>query len=253
MKLHFRKIGEGQPFLILHGLFGSADNWQTLARAIGEKFAVYLIDQRNHGHSPHSDEMDYPSMAADLHALITDEKLENPILCGHSMGGKTAMYYTHLYPGIAEKLIVVDMGLKAYPPHHQRIFEALLSTDLDKMSSRREVEAHIRTYIEEPAVIQFLLKNLYWQDKEQLAWRMNIPVLYRETEAILEAVPADSIDIPALFIRGGKSNYILESDFPAIQKQYPRAEIVTLEEAGHWVHAEAPEAFLREVVDFASR
>lgn len=243
-------MGSGQPLVILHGLFGTSDNWQTLAKAFAEKNTVYLVDQRNHGHSPHSDEMDYFAMADDLKELFDENKLENVVLMGHSMGGKTSMFFAQQYPRLLDKLIVADMGAKKYPPHHQLIFEALLDVDLEKVKTRREVEDIIKSHIQDNGVIQFLLKNLYWTDKEKLAWRMNLPVLHRDIEQILEAIPPKTCDVNTLFIRGEKSNYILESDWDDIQSQFPNSKLETIMGAGHWVHAEAPKEFYKIVSEF---
>lgn len=250
MKLHFKTIGEGKPFIILHGLFGSADNWQTLAKTIAGEFKVYLVDQRNHGHSPHDQEMNYFTMAEDLQQLLREEGIEKANIMGHSMGGKTAMYFALQYPEFLEKLIVVDMGTKKYPPHHQLIFDALLSVDLDRVSMRKEVEEHLRKSIHDNSVIQFLLKNLYWSEKEKLDWRFNLHVLFREIDAILESVPSGKVETETLFIRGEKSNYILNTDFQSIKDQFPNSSIETIPGAGHWVHAEAPVPFLNAVMRF---
>ncbi|MBX7093564.1 MAG: alpha/beta fold hydrolase [Flavobacteriales bacterium] len=252
MKLHFKSFGEGKPVIILHGLFGSSDNWQTLAKVIAEKYKVYLVDQRNHGHSSHVPEMDYGVMCDDLFELIQDEQLDQVGIIGHSMGGKTAMYFAQEHPELIRDLIVVDMGTKKYPPHHQVIFDALLGIDLDKVTMRKQVEEHLRLTIHDNGVIQFLLKNLYWSEKEKLDWRFNLHVLYREIDRILDAVPPGRIDVRTLFIRGEKSNYILNTDFPSLGEQFPGCEIKTIMGAGHWVHAEAPKEFLHEVMSFLS-
>jgi esterase len=250
MKVHYRIIGEGQPLIILHGLFGSADNWQTLAKGFAEKFKVVLVDQRNHGHAPHTDEMNYDVMADDLLELFQKENLKNAILMGHSMGGKTAMWFAQKHTELLDKLIVVDMGLKKYPPHHQIIFDALLSLDLNNIKSRKEAEEHLRKTITDIGVLQFLLKNLYWSDKEKLDWRFNLQVLYREIDGILEAVPAGRVDVNTLFIRGEKSNYILDSDFEKIKEHFPNSKIETVAGAGHWVHAEKPREFFERISEF---
>lgn len=250
MNLHYRILGSGQPLIILHGLFGSADNWQTLAKGFAEKFKVVLVDQRNHGHAPHTDEMNYDVMADDLYELFQKENLKNAIVMGHSMGGKTAMWFAQKHEELLDKLIVVDMGLKKYPPHHQIIFNALLSLDLNLVKTRKEAEVHLRKTITDAGVLQFLLKNLYWSEREQLDWRFNLPILYREIDAILEAVPSGRVNVDTLFIRGEKSNYILESDYETIKKQFPRSEIKTVMGAGHWVHAEKPKEFFEVVGRF---
>lgn len=260
MKLHYRILGEGQPLIILHGLFGSADNWQTLAKGFAENFKVVLVDLRNHGHSPHTDKMNYELMAEDIFELIREENFENSILMGHSMGGKVAMYFVQKYENLLDKLIIVDMGLKKYPPHHQIIFDAMLSLDLDKITTRKEAEEHLKKTITDFGVLQFILKNLYWVssvkasdikiEKEKLEFRFNLPVLHRDIEQILEAVPNEKTNVKTLFIRGEKSNYILESDFDSILIQFPNATIETINGAGHWVHAEKPKEFFEVISEF---
>lgn len=250
MKLNYRIIGEGKPLIILHGLFGSADNWQTLARAFAEKFKVYLVDLRNHGHSEFSDVMNYEVMCNDLKELMDDEKLAKATILGHSMGGKVALFFAQNYPDYADRLIIADMGLKKYPPHHGVLFDAMLSLDLEKIKTRKEAEEFLKTKITDLAVLQFLLKNLYWSDKEQLAWRFNLKVLNKEIEQILGAVPPTKIFCETLFIRGEKSNYILDSDFESIREQVPQAKFETINGVGHWVHAEAPKVFLDLVLNY---
>lgn len=253
MKLFHRILGEGQPLLILHGLFGHSDNWQTHAKKLAEYYQVILIDQRNHGHSDWSDAFSYDLLAEDLHELITDLGLQKIILLGHSMGGKTVMRYAQLYPEEIEKLIVVDMGVKAYPPHHTDILEGLSKVDLTVVKSRSEVEAILLPYVPVDGTRQFLMKNLYWKEKTQLAWRMNVPVLEREMEAILAAVPSDEVMIQTLFIRGALSRYITDEDIPELEDQFPDSDVITVPNAGHWVHAEAPEAFVNAVLEFCLR
>lgn len=253
MKLFHRILGEGQPLLILHGLFGHSDNWQTHAKKLAEYYQVVLIDQRNHGHSDWSDEFSYDLLAEDLHELITNLGLQKIILLGHSMGGKTAMRYAQLHPELLEKLIVVDMGVKAYPPHHTDILEGLSKVDLTIVKSRSEVEAILLPYVPVDGTRQFLMKNLYWKDKTQLAWRMNVPVLEREMDAILAAIPTEEVMIQTLFIRGELSNYIRDEDIPDLEEQFPDSDVITVPNAGHWVHAEAPEAFVNAVLEFCLR
>jgi len=253
MKLFHRILGEGQPLLILHGLFGHSDNWQTHAKKLAEYYQVVLIDQRNHGHSDWSEEFSYDLLAEDLHELITELGLQKIILLGHSMGGKTAMRYAQMHPELLEKLIVVDMGVKAYPPHHTDILEGLSKVDLAIVKSRSEVEAILLPFVPVDGTRQFLMKNLYWKDKTQLAWRMNVPVLEREMEAILAAIPDDEVLIQTLFIRGALSNYILDEDIPDLEDQFPDSDVITVPNAGHWVHAEAPEVFVNAVLEFCLR
>lgn len=243
MKLHFRKLGEGQPLLILHGLFGSSDNWQTLGRKYAEHFTVYQIDQRNHGHSGWSDEFNYELLSNDLLELINDEGLKNVSILGHSMGGKTAMTFAQQHPQLIDKLIVADIAPKAYPPHHGPILAALNSVDLNVHTTRKAVEDIITPQIPDPGTKMFLLKNLYWNDNQQLAWRINIQVLEEKMPLIISAIPEDSVEIPTLFLRGDRSGYITDSDLEAIHDQFPNSSVYTIHGAGHWLHAEKPEEF----------
>ena len=174
MKLNFKKIGEGKPLLILHGLFGSSDNWGTLGKKFAENNTVYLVDLRNHGRSPHSDKMSYDLMADDLLELIMDEKINSPIILGQSMGGKAALMFAEKHPNYLDKLIVADIGLKSYPMHHEEILKGLNSVNLQEVSSRSEAQQSLEIYIANLGIQQFLLKNLYWIEKGKLAWRMNL-------------------------------------------------------------------------------
>ena len=253
MKLHYREMGVGQPFVILHGLFGYSDNWQTHAKKLGDYYRVILVDLRNHGHSEWNEEHTYESMAADLFELFTDLKLEKVILMGHSMGGKTAMRFAQLHADLLAKLIVVDMGTKAYPMHHNEILNGLKAIDLAHIDTRGEAEKRMEPFISSPGVRQFLLKNLYWIEKGKLAWRMNIAVLEREMPAILTALPSEEVMLPTLFIRGALSNYILDEDWDEIENQFPDSSLKTIENAGHWVHAEAPAEFMEAVLSFCLR
>jgi len=253
MKLHYKKMGSGQPLLILHGLFGSLDNWQTHGKKLAEYFEVFLIDQRNHGKSEWSEEFNYDIMAEDLREFIEDHNLDDVILIGHSMGGKTIMRYAQQYPERISKMIVVDMGVKSYPIHHDRIIEGLKSIDLSKVKSRGEAREQLSGYIENKSIRQFLLKNLYWKEKGQLAWRINIEVLERELEAITEALPEKESLTEVLFISGGQSNYILTSDYDQIRRYFPLADFHVIQKAGHWIHAEAPEEFIEETLGYCLR
>lgn len=251
MQLHYRIIGEGQPFVILHGLFGYSDNWQTFARNISEKYQVILVDQRNHGHSDWADSNSYEDMAQDLFELCDSLSLNDIILLGHSMGGKTAMYFSANHEDLLSKLIIADMGMKAYSPHHQVIIEGLKSLKLDEYENRTQADDDLSKYIESYAVRQFLLKNLYWKEKGELAWRMNLDVLEREMPKIMKAFqPNHSINTKTLFLKGEMSNYILEEDWAQILQTYPNAILKEIRGAGHWLHAEKPAEFLNTVLSF---
>ena len=251
MKLHYRKIGvKGEPLFILHGLFGSSDNWQTLAKEFSENYTVYLVDQRNHGRSPHTIEFNYDLMVEDFAELVNDLDLESINLIGHSMGGKTAIGFAAEYPELIKKLIVVDISHKQYPMHHDQIIEGLKSIDLTIIKTRGAADKQLSQYIENSSVRQFLLKNLYWESKGQLGWRINVPVLSNRIEEIIEEIYFNEIETPTLFIRGGVSDYIVESDFEELNHKFPNHKMVTAKNAGHWVHAEAPELFYNSVIEF---
>lgn len=246
-------MGSGQPLIILHGLFGSSDNWQTHGKKLSDYFEVYLVDQRNHGKSDWSDAFSYELMAADLFEFVQEHNLEDFILMGHSMGGKTAMYFAQEHEDLLEKLIVVDMGVKSYPVHHDRILEGLKSLDLSIIDSRGDAQKALAEYIDDASIRQFLLKNLYWKSKGQLAWRINIPVLDKKINEIVKELPDKEVLTDTLFMRGGKSNYILEEDTEQIKSYFPVSEIYSIESAGHWIHAEAPTEFIEKVLGYCLR
>lgn len=251
MKLHHRILGNGQPLFILHGLFGSSDNWQTLAKKFAEKYKVILVDQRNHGHSPHHDEFSYDLMVNDFHELVQDLGEKSINIIGHSMGGKTAIGYAAKFPELIDKMVVADISHKGYPMHHDHILEGLNAIDLNVVKSRGEAEKILEEYIPQFGVRQFLLKNLYWVEPgSKLGWRINLPVLNREIGKILLEIPMDKSEVDTLFIRGDLSNYILESDFEKIHDKFPNSKIHTIEGAGHWVHAEAPEEFYNTIINY---
>lgn len=253
MKLHYREMGEGQPLMILHGLFGFSDNWQTHAKKLAEYFRVILVDLRNHGHSDWSDDFSYDLMAEDVNELVDDLNLEDLILVGHSMGGKTAMRFAQLHEEKLEKLVIVDMGIKGYPMHHQHILAGIHSVDLENNKTRRQAQEQMSAHIESEGVMQFLLKNLFWKEKGKLAWRMNVNVLEREMPVILGPLSEGEVMTSTLFIRGELSNYVLDEDIDSIEEQFPDSDLVTIANSGHWVHAEAPAEFLDALLSFALR
>ncbi len=250
MKLHFKKYGNGPPLLILHGLFGCADNWQTLGKKFSANYQIYLIDLRNHGHSPQSSSFNYDVMSEDLNELIINENLENIYLLGHSMGGKVAMRITQMYPNYVKKLIVADIGRKKYSMHHDQIIKGLSAINLNTVKSRSAAKEILSKFISGESLLQFLLKNLYWKTKGQLAWRMNLPILIKNMNEILAEIPAEIVLTPTLFLKGEKSNYIEESDFDDIMYYFPNNEIETIYNAGHWLHADNPLDFHELVTEF---
>jgi esterase len=252
MKLFYRKFGEGQPLIILHGLFGQSDNWNTLAKQFAENgLEVYVVDQRNHGLSPHSTVWNYKAMSEDVLELIQTENLKNSILMGHSMGGKTAMQFAMDHVTYLNKLIVVDMAPKVYPLHHQSVLEALQAVDFNVVKSRKEVEAVLSHYITDKGTKQFLLKNIYWNEEEKMDWRFNLNVIVQQIDNVGEATPTEHVcDVETLFIRGENSNYILDEDQSLIQQLFSKNRLETIAESGHWVHAEKPAAFFECVMRF---
>ncbi len=244
MKLFYRHYGEGQPVIILHGLFGISDNWVTIGRRLAEKFEVYILDQRNHGQSPHSETFNYYALVDDLFEFIEDHQIINPVLIGHSMGGKVAMNFALEHPHRVDMLIVVDMSVRHYPARqqHMDILNAMLSVDFDAISSREEVEEIITSRVKSPKISQFVLKNLYRIGKTRLAWRLNVDAIYNNIENVFEGINSPySSEIPALFIKGGASDYIIDEDYDLILKKFPDARFTTIENASHWVHAEKPD------------
>jgi pimeloyl-ACP methyl ester carboxylesterase len=249
--LHSKILGEGKALVILHGLFGMLDNWQGLGRKFAEEYQVHLIDQRNHGHSFHAEGHNYDLMAADLEHYIQHHQLEKIILMGHSMGGKTAMLFASLHPDIVEQLIVVDIAPKYYPPHHQAILAGLNDVASQAISSRKEADTILASHFPEMSMRQFLLKNLHRKDKDQLVFRFNLEAIQNDIEQIGEALPDPAIfHKPTLFVKGEKSNYILDKDEELIETHFPDATIVSIRNAGHWVHAENPVDFYQSIEEF---
>lgn len=242
--IHYRKLGTGnQTIVIVHGLFGNADNWQTIGKWLADDYQVLLPDMRNHGHSFHADEFSYEIMAEDLAEVVAHENLTELMLAGHSMGGKASMVFADKYPWLVKKLVVLDIGVKEYPMHHQVILEALGSADLDTLGSRKAVEAYLAGFIHDAGTLQFLMKNLYWKERDQLGWRINIPVLDASMPEILRGIKVKNKEVDTLFVRGAKSNYIPDEDVADLLATYKLSELVTVD-AGHWIHAEKPQEVL---------
>ncbi|WP_353779738.1 alpha/beta fold hydrolase [Winogradskyella sp. 3972H.M.0a.05] len=253
MLLHSNIIGEnGTPFIILHGFLGMGDNWKTLGRQFSEEgFQVHLIDQRNHGRSFHHDEFNYDVMVEDLKHYCDYYELEDSIVLGHSMGGKTAMGFATQYPELVSKLIVADISPRFYPIHHDLILEGLTSLDFDAITSRGEADKLLSDYVPDFGTRQFLLKNLYWVEKGRLGLRVNLPILKEEVAEVGEVLSAHAIySKPTLFLRGDKSEYIGPQDEVLIPNHFPNSEIRTVANAGHWLHAENPKDFYSEVLEF---
>jgi esterase len=252
MLLHSNILGEGTPFLILHGFLGMSDNWKTLGNKFSEEhFQVHLIDQRNHGRSFRDDEFNYEVLVEDLKQYCDHYQLKDIVLLGHSMGGKTAMLFATKYPGLVSKLIIADIAPRFYPIHHDQILEGLSSLNFDVLKSRTEADIILSQYVSDFGTRQFLLKNLYWQEKGKLGFRFNLKVLKDNVEEVGEALPvSNSYSGDTLFLRGDKSEYIALSDESLIKMQFPNSNIQTIENAGHWLHAENPTDFFNSVLRF---
>jgi pimeloyl-ACP methyl ester carboxylesterase len=233
--------------VILHGLFGISDNWVSIARELGDQYTVYVPDLRNHGQSQHSPVFDFPAMEDDLLEITEDFNLKKIILLGHSLGGKTAMYFTLHHPEMIRKLIVVDMSLRkaTVNKEHQMLIDAMLKVDFTKASARSDVELQLASTIHSHRLRQFLLKNVYRRDKETFDWRLNLAAINENLLNIFEGVQASGkFEGPVLFIRGGRSEYIMEEDIAELTNKFPGALVKTIPEAGHWVHTDAPGEFL---------
>lgn len=252
MILHSQILASGNPFVILHGFLGMSDNWKTLGIRWAEAgYEVHLLDQRNHGRSFHSDEFSYEAMTDDLKKYCDEHNLKEVILLGHSMGGKVAMHFAVTYPEMVSKLIVADIGPKAYPPHHQDILKALSMLDFSKIKSRGEAEDILSEYIKDEGTRLFLLKNLYRKNKDEFGLRVNLPILSEKIEEVGVALPENTVfKGDTLFLGGEKSGYIEPMDELLIKKHFPKATIGRISNAGHWLHAENPDEFYNNVKNF---
>lgn len=253
MQLNFKQIGEsGPPVIILHGVFGFLDNWLSIGKTISEHgFRMYLVDQRNHGRSPHQAPLNFPTMAADLKEFLEQQNIEKPVLIGHSMGGKTVMEYAVTYPGTYEALVVVDIGPKAYPIHHTRILQGLNAIPIDQIENRNQADEVLSEYEPLLGVRQFLLKNLYRKEEGGFGWRFNLPLLTSDMANVGAEIRSDTrIETPTLFMRGEQSTYIKDEDLDGILDLFPNAKLETISGAGHWVQADQPKAFVNTLLGF---
>ncbi|HEX8060348.1 MAG TPA: alpha/beta fold hydrolase, partial [Cyclobacteriaceae bacterium] len=243
MKLFFREAGQGTPLIILHGLFGSSDNWYSLSKVFSSKYRVFTIDQRNHGQSPHSDEHDYKLLTDDLEEFINEHQLDKPVILGHSMGGKVAMNFALKNPGKTGKLIVVDIMPKSYPLHHDHILSGMKSLDLSKLQSRAEADVILSKQIPKVDERQFIMKNLARNEQKGFEWKINLASLDANISKMGEALQYEGqYTGPTLFVRGGKSGYYKPGDENVVAKYFPNAKWVVMD-TGHWVQAEKPQEF----------
>ncbi len=265
MQLYYRKFGAGAPIIILHGLFGSSDNWLGIAKKLAGRLEVFLVDLRNHGRSPHSENHSYELMRDDLLAFMGNTGLEKAVLMGHSMGGKAAMCFATHYPDRVDKLIVVDIAPKSYRDlyrqealSHADILNVMNNIDFSSVSSRRDVDRALSDTITNERIRGFLMKNLRQDKDKRYYWRLNVKVLLRELDNIMDGVNENCFNpeqppgrFPVLFIRGEYSPYIADGDMQVIKNIFPAAKLKTISGAGHWLHAEQPGTFIKTVTEFA--
>ncbi len=256
MELNHKVIGEGHPVIILHGLFGMLDNWQTIGKKIAaEGYMVFLVDQRDHGKSPFTQQFDYPTLAADLAAFMEQNWIYKAHIIGHSMGGKTAMQLAFDHGDNIDKLVVVDICNKTYPGGHEEIFKAIRDVQADQKEDRQEIYDFLKSRLHDEGTIQFLLKNLQRKKEGGYDWKMNYPLLESSYLAILDKVgnATSHFDKQTLFVKGERSPYILPTDESLIHSQFPHSQLVSIENAGHWVHADQPEVFTQLVLQFLNQ
>jgi esterase len=253
MQLYYNSFGsESLPSLIvLHGLLGSSDNWLSFGKIFGTRFRTFLLDARNHGQSPHSDVFNYQVMADDIEEFIRQQNISSIFLLGHSMGGKTAALLALTRPEVVEKLIVLDIAPRSYPASYEKYLDPLTSLDLNTFIHRKDIHEELSKKISEEHILQFLMKNIKRGGDGRFQWKVNLESIRRNSGLLNEGLPQDHrYDKPALFIRGENSEYIQMEDLPVIGKLFPKAELVTIKNAGHWVHVDAPSDFIREVFNF---
>lgn len=253
MHLFSRKLGEGRPFVVLHGVFGSSDNLFTVCKKISETgFEVHILDARNHGQSPRSEDFNYEVMAADLNEYLDTNHIQDPIIMGHSMGGKTVMTFAQKYTNFS-KIIIIDIAPRFYPTHHNHILAGLVAIDLNKLASRKDAEDIFSNYVSDFGEKQFILKNLYRTDEGGFDWRINIPVISKEIYQIGGEVFLDkTVDKPTLLIRGSDSSYVTDADFAVFKAAFINAELLTIDGANHWVHATKPTEFVEVILEFSA-
>lgn len=262
MELFFRKLGSGPPMIIIHGLYGSSDNWLSIGKALSRSYTVYLVDQRNHGQSPHDEVHDYPSMRDDLIEFMDRHELRKATIIGHSMGGKTAVFLSESHPERIDALVVIDIAPTAYGAEasgnqvetHKRIMDAMLEVDFKKAASREDVDEQLAKNIDSPRIRSFLLKNIVRNQDKSLQWKLNVPALRENLEEVLGGLDPkkyrggeEIAGFPVLFIRGEKSDYISDDDILVIQQIYPMARVTTLPDAGHWLHVEQPALLIKTI------
>lgn len=253
VRLNYKSFGQGDPIIILHGLFGMLDNWQSVGKRLADNYHVILVDQRNHGKSFHSDEFSYELLATDLKDFMDELGLASAHIMGHSMGGKTAMTFASLFSSYLRSLIIVDIAPKQYNGGHEDIFKAILSIDIRSTKSRKEVDALLSQSISEQGVRLFLMKNLSRNPEGGYRWKANFEALHQHYPRIMDSQITGQFDKPSLFIKGGLSDYIVAEDEDQIREIFTNSEIQSVAGAGHWVHADRPLDLLEIVREFLQR
>ncbi len=251
MKLYSKIYGNhNQDLIIIHGLFGMSDNWNSLGKRFSKYYKVHLIDLRNHGRSPHSENFNYDIMCEDILEYVIDNHITNPIILGHSLGGKVAMKFAFTYPDRAKKLLIADIAPKKYnTDFFQKLLQVLHELPLENFDKREEIDSVLAANYKDKGMRLFLLKNLYRNEKKKFDWRFNLDVLLEKVTNIQQADFIKGVcNIPTHFIAGGNSNYITTEDKIIINSHFSESTITTIDGAGHWLHAEKPEKFYTEVL-----
>ena len=250
MKLFYRKFGEGDPIIILHGLLGLSDQWIPIAKKIAtHNYAVYIPDQRDHGQSGHSDEFNYSVLCSDLLEFIEAHEIINPIIIGHSMGGKIAMHVAlnNLTP--IKKLIIIDIGIKKYLPSDFSILEKLTGFDLSSFTKRADIEQSISLFINKLPLKKWILKNIRLNDNKTFEWKFNLPLIRQNAQLIFEEIHyLRKYNHPVYFFHGEYSNHLTKEDFPEIKKIFPLASFITVKNASHWLHVDNEEDLLQSLL-----
>ena len=254
MRLYHEFQGRGRPLVLLHGFLGSSDNWRNMRKRFEVNYRVLSVDLRNHGHSPHSDTMNYIVMVEDLHQLLSEQGLSNIFLIGHSMGGKVALQLAAHLQAQIDRLVIVDIAPKAYPPSHRPLLQAMQRLDLGRLTSYGEAEVALALAVPDPSLRKFLVKNLARDSNGNFRWRIGLDSLAANYDQLIKApdIP-HSFDKPICFIRGACSRFIEDQDLATIRDHFHRAEFHTIANAGHWVHIDAPDEFYRVVDEFFRR
>ena len=261
MKLYCRILGSGPPLIILHGLYGSSDNWMSIAKMVGDHYKVYLPDLRNHGQSPHSDTMDYKVMSEDILELADRHNLGKFFMAGHSMGGKAAMTFAVTWPERISGMLIADISPFANIPErkveylqHKTILRSMFDLNLSEIGTRAKADSTLKERITSEKTRGFILKNLQRSSGNRFAWKLNVPALLNNLDRIMEGVSLQDIPegqisgFPVIFLKGMESDYIDKNEYQQIRKIFPAAEIVEISEAGHWLHADKPEEVAKNLL-----